>query len=185
MKRITSILIDIIFYSFLAILVAGLILFALGIKPYITMSGSMEPEIHTGSVCFVDTKATYTEIQVGEVIAFEASTGGLVTHRVIAITNEGMETKGDSNDVTDGVSTTPANFRGKTLFSIPYVGYVIKALQKPLYIAIGCIVLLGIFLFYVVDAYYEKAQTNAEECGDDSVANPKGSRKRKKGKYER
>lgn len=185
MKRAANIIIDIVFYSFMALLVAGLILFALGIKPYITMSGSMEPEIHTGSVCFVDTKATYGEIQVGDVIAFKASTGGLVTHRVIAITNEGMETKGDSNEVTDGISTTPANFHGKTLFSIPYVGYALKALQKPLYIAIGCIVLLGIFLFYVVDAYYEKAQTNAEECADDSVAIPKESGKRKRGKYER
>ena len=150
-------------------MLAGLVLFAFGIKPFITMSGSMEPEIHTGSVCFVDTKAEYDEILTGDVIAYRAGNGGLVTHRVLSISDEGMETKGDANEVTDGISTTPVNFYGKTLFSIPYVGYVIKTLQQPVYIAVIAIAVIGMFVYSAVDSYYAKKENkegNSEENGD-------------------
>ena len=134
------------------------ILFACGIRPYITMSGSMEPEIMTGSVCFVNTKANYEDIQKGDIIAYETPIGGLVTHRVTEVTSEGLETKGDNNEVFDGISTTAENFRGKTLFSVPYVGYILKALQQPVNFIIVLVIVAGIFLFNVVDSYYARKE---------------------------
>ena len=94
------------------------VLMLLGFRPYIVLSGSMEPALHVGSICMVNTKAEY-----------EAGNGALVTHRVITITAQGMETKGDANEVSDGITTTKENFHGKTIGSIPGIGYIVKSVK--------------------------------------------------------
>ena len=105
------------------------ILLLLGFRPYIVLSGSMEPQIHVGSICLVNTEAGYDDIHVGDIIAYEAGNGALVTHRVITITAQGMETKGDANEVSDGITTTEENFHGKTVGSIPGIGYMVKSVK--------------------------------------------------------
>lgn len=164
LKKIFNIAVNIVFYPVLATALAIGILFLCGIKPYITMSGSMEPAINTGSVCFVNTNAEYANIKEGDIIAFETSLGGLVTHRVVSIAEEGLETKGDSNDVSDGISTTSENFRGQTVFSVPYLGYAFKALQRPTNLMIVLIVVVGILMVCAVD-YFEgkKARENEDD----------------------
>ena len=106
-----------------------LILFGCGIKPYIVLSGSMEPVIKTGSLCLIDTKAEFERVQEGDVIAFETSAGVLVTHRALRIQDGMIETKGDANDVSDGFSVNEENFCGNTLISVPYLGYIHYALR--------------------------------------------------------
>ncbi len=110
--------------------VAWGVVFLVGIRCYIVMSGSMEPAIPTGSVCFVNTCVKYEDIQEGDVIAFFHG-GGMVTHRVLSVTDEGLETKGDANGRSDGITTGPENFHGKTIFHIPYVGYGLMLCKKP------------------------------------------------------
>lgn len=116
--------------SFLFVITS--IFMILGVKPYVTISGSMEPEIKTGSICFVNTCFDFYEIEIGDVIAYETLSGSLVTHRVVDISEnkEAFITKGDNNDVNDGWSTTSENFHGKTMFAIPYMGYGIVFIQK-------------------------------------------------------
>lgn len=162
LSKIGKGIINIIFYPFLAAIVAVLILFLCGIRPYITMSGSMEPEIQTGSICFVNTRAKYEDIQEGNVIAYEIPNGGLVTHRVISISEAGMETKGDANAVSDGITTTPNNFHGKTVFSVPRVGYVLKYLQQPQGVAIILIAVVGIMVVTTVDSFLLKDEEQQE-----------------------
>ena len=183
-NKIVNGIINLVFYPAVAAIVVMAVLFVCGIKPYITMSGSMEPEIQTGSVCFVNTKAEYSQMQVGNVIAYQTSAGGLVTHRIISVTSEGLETKGDNNDMSDGVSTTSENFRGETLFSVPFVGYVLKALQQPRNLAIVSILVIGIFLYNMIDSYWEKKD---EEISEESGEIEQSSRfaRRKCGKYEK
>lgn len=94
------------------------------IEPRIVLSGSMEPKIHTGSICFINKKVPYDKIKTGDIIAFKAGKNTMVTHRVISVTNAGFETKGDANKVSDGISTNKTNYRGKTILSIPYAGLV-------------------------------------------------------------
>ena len=132
----------------LALLLTGLLLAAylMGYRAYIVMSGSMEPQISTGSLCLVDTNARYEDIRVGDVIVF-GQYHGLVTHRVIAVTEEGLETKGDANEVTDGVRVNQTNFKGKTIGAIPGVGYFLHWLKRPLVQGIG-VGLLIIMLFW-------------------------------------
>lgn len=104
-------------------------LFCFGIQPYVVESGSMEPAIQTGSICFVNKKAEYENMQVGDVIAFKINTGAFATHRIVSITEEGFVTKGDVNSVVDSVITTQDNFIGENIFTIPRVGFIVKALQ--------------------------------------------------------
>ncbi len=66
----------------------------------------------------------------GDVAAFRLSGGGQVLHRVIQVTEEGMETKGDANDLSDGISVTEGNYIGKAIFSVPALGYLIVAVQS-------------------------------------------------------
>ena len=155
-KKVLNIISNMFFILILAGILLVMIGFVMGYKPYITMSGSMEPNIHTGSVCIVDTKAQYEDIQINDVISYRKTSGTLVTHRVIAITEEGVETKGDNNDISDGISTTEGNFHGKTLFSIPYVGYALKWLQQPQNIAIVVVIMAAVILLGFVDDKEEK-----------------------------
>jgi len=130
----------------LIIVIGGLflILYAFGIVPYVVLSGSMEPTIETGSVCFINKHADYDSIKEDDIIAFQMENGTLVTHRVVEVTDSGLTTKGDNNEDIDGSITTEKNFVGKNVFWIPKIGYAIKAFQstKGKIIIITCIVLL-------------------------------------------
>ena len=78
---------------------------------------------------FINKHEDYNNINENDVIAFSLPTGKKATHRVVKKTERGLETKGDSNDALDGVITTPANYVGKNIFSIPKLGYVVMLIQ--------------------------------------------------------
>jgi len=114
------------------IIVVGVVfvgLYLCGITPYVVLSGSMEPTIKTGSLCFINKHAKYEKIKEKDIIAFKME-GTLVTHRVYSVTDEGFETKGDNNDDKDGSLVTKDNFVGKNIFWIPKVGYGVKLVQS-------------------------------------------------------
>lgn len=158
MKKKLKLVGNIIVYAFVAIIIAVFIMYFMGIKPYITMSGSMEPNIRTGSVCFVNTRADYNDIKEGDVVAFQTATGSLVTHRAIAVTDKGIETKGDNNEVSDGITTTVANFKGKTLFSVPHLGYLMNYLQQPTGKIIVAVIVIAIIALNIADIFCAQHQ---------------------------
>ncbi len=105
------------------VIVVGVIfvgLYIIGITPYVVLSGSMEPTIKTGSVCFINKHVKYENIKEKDIIAFKMSDGTLVTHRVASINSESFVTKGDANDIKDGESTKD-KYVGKNIFWIPKV----------------------------------------------------------------
>ena len=131
------------------IITAGVIVvgaYLLGIHAYVVESGSMEPSIHTGSVCFINEKADYEDTKIGDVIAYSLPNGHYVTHRVVSISKEGMTTKGDANNITDSTVITRNNFIGKNILSIPKVGFLVAAMQTKRGIIISVTV---IALFFV------------------------------------
>ena len=144
-KKIINVLTTII------ICVGGLflILYILGIVPYVVLSGSMEPSIETGSVCFINKHAKFENIKEKDVIAFKMNDGTLVTHRAIEINDSGIVTKGDNNKDADRNIVTNSNFVGKNLFWIPKVGYVIKAFQT----ATGRIIAVALILLLLVSGF--------------------------------
>ncbi len=132
------------------IIVAGIalgVLFLVGIKPYVVESDSMKPKFAAGDICFINTKTDYEDIKEKDIIAFKIESGKYITHRVIKITDEGFETQGDANNVSDGVSTNKDNYIGKNVFSLPKAGVFIKAIQttKGKIVAVAFIVSLFIF----------------------------------------
>ena len=114
------------------VIVIGVILGVLylsGIRLYHVKSGSMGEQLPVGCVCFVSTYTPYDAIQVDDVISFRVSEDMLVTHRAIAVTEEGITTRGDKNKNADPDPVTRENYIGKTVFALPYVGYALAALH--------------------------------------------------------
>ena len=74
-----------------------------GYKPFIVLSGSMQPNIKIGDLVFV--KSSKVEnLNVNDIVAFKTNDNTVTTHRIIAIdtTTKGERcfiTKGDSNNV--------------------------------------------------------------------------------------
>ena len=89
------------------------------------VSGSMEPNLPTWSLCVVNVKTPYEQIETGDIVVYlRQSDGKRIIHRVIEIRDEGMVTKGDANKRDDGLSVTRQNLYGKYLFHIPKLGKV-------------------------------------------------------------
>ena len=93
MKKFLKVL-NFIFNSILTlIIIIGIVfitLYIIGIEPFVVQSGSMEPKIETGSLCFINKLIKYEDIKQYDIIAFKLPTGVGVTHRVINISNEGF-----------------------------------------------------------------------------------------------
>lgn len=142
-KKILRTVINIIFGAFVAAFLGVIIMYTMGIKGYMVLSGSMEPVIQTGSVSFVDMNYSFHKVETGDIIAFEAENGMLVLHRAINIEDGLIETKGDNNEVTDGYTTSEDNFEGLVKFSIPYAGYMCDMLMSQK----GMIIGITIFIF--------------------------------------
>lgn len=106
-----------------AVIIAGYVsMLAFGLRPAVVISGSMEPTIKTGSLIFVNTK--YEDLEANDIVAFRTG-GSLVTHRLIADTDEGWITKGDANRTEDPWRISEERIIGKTVFWIPGLGYLI------------------------------------------------------------
>lgn len=93
------------------------------------LSGSMEPDIKTGSIVFVKTGGDMQRFIEGDVITFEADENILVTHRITNVENNGEQyvTKGDANSSVDVDPVLAENIIGVyTGVTIPYVGYAMS-----------------------------------------------------------
>jgi len=132
----------------LIIIIGGIFLglYIYGIIPYVVLSGSMEPKIKTGSLCFVNKNIKLDNIKKDDIIAFKLGNGTLVTHRVLEVHDTFVKTKGDNNKNEDGTDITKDNYIGKNIYWVPKLGYVVKAFQslKGKIILVSCVILLFI-----------------------------------------
>lgn len=97
-----------------------------GFKALVVQSGSMEPSIKTGSVVLIKKQDTYS---VGDIISFVGAGSDSTTHRVIKTnivkSKEIFNTKGDANQGEDREAVGIDNILGKTVFTVPYLGYIV------------------------------------------------------------
>ena len=136
-----------------------------GIMPFITLSGSMEPGIPTGSVVFIDTKDK--NVHEGDIIAFKSGDGqgATVTHRAVKISEDGtITTKGDNNEVEDLASLNPEHVIGKYKFCIPKIGKILSKLDAKKNAVIGGFLILA----NIVMAVLEKIFDDDDEENDDA-----------------
>jgi len=116
----------------------------------IVKSGSMEPDIKTGSVVVIKPSANYT---VGDVITFGKDTKKDIptTHRIVKSRAKNgvimFTTKGDANEDPDTNEIRQSDIHGKVLFDIPFFGYIIDLARKPLGFAV-LIVLPALIVIY-------------------------------------
>lgn len=141
-----------------------------GLKPYVVLSGSMEPSYHVGSLIYVKS-VDYKELQVGDPITYMLNEDTVVTHRIIEVLVDEEDpetiryfTKGDANDVPDGTSVHYKNIIGIPVFSLPYLGYVSNYVQNPpgTYIALTAAAIL-IMLVFLPDLFAEDKKEKAEK----------------------
>ena len=101
---------------------------------YSVSTGSMEPAIPTGSAIFVLSSDKYN---VGEIISFKSVSDmrnpnpqSTTTHRVYSVEEaDGMTfytTKGDANSVPDEDKINGERVIGRSLFHIPFLGYLVS-----------------------------------------------------------
>ncbi len=112
-----------------------------GFEALVVQSGSMEPRIPVGSLAVADMHCDYGSIEKGDIIIFQAGEGR-VMHRVYAVTEEGLETKGDANEVTDGITTTRENLVGRVVFHVPYLGSMADGIRRVFPVAGAVLVYL-------------------------------------------
>lgn len=127
----------------------------MGYDIFAVISGSMEPNIHVGSVIYAK-EALFEELKVGDVISFSMDENTRVTHRITAIDeeNQSFTTKGDANDVEDGAPVLYKNVIGKVALTIPMLGYISVYVRTPIGIACAVgIVMVLLLLNYLPDAF--------------------------------
>lgn len=118
-----------------------------GMKPFIIMTGSMEPNLNIGDM-IISKKVSQGEIGVGDIITFSFNDGkDTITHRINDIIEKDGEklyqTKGDNNNSPDSELVKFDNIVGKVNYQIRGVGKVMSYIFTGTgIIAIGLIILL-------------------------------------------
>ncbi len=137
--------------------------FIAGIRSMVVLSGSMEPNIQTGAVVYIQPSASYG---VGDIVTYNTTQGMTVTHRIVAerLGSEGMEytTKGDANKTVDSQVVNQSQITGKALFSVPYLGYAINFLKTPKGFLLSIILPTLIFIGFELWAIKREIEKNIE-----------------------
>jgi signal peptidase len=122
----------------------------LGYKPFIVLSGSMEPTILAGDL-IVTRAITPEQIVKDDIIAFRADQNTVVTHRVTDVrTEEGLTflTKGDANTGADAKAVGVADLEGIYFWRIAGAGRFAMFLQTPIGMLLFVITPLCLFIVY-------------------------------------
>lgn len=134
----------------------------LGIKTYVIVSGSMEPNLNIGDIVIVKSiKNREENIKVGDIISFRKGQS-VITHRITNIEKDEngilrIATKGDNNNTEDDGRILINNIEGKVVQKIPKIGYVTILLQDKIIIIIVFIIAYG----YIV--HLEKRKNKRKE----------------------
>ena len=132
-----------------------------GLRLCAVQSGSMEPNIPTYSLCLVGTRYDYNSLQVGDIIVYDRPYDHLqVVHRIVAILDEGIITKGDANPVDDGILLTEADITGVYLGHIPGVGRITNIIRTP----VGITVILAIVVLLLIS----DARSQEKKAGNNT-----------------
>ena len=92
----------------------------------VVLSGSMEPTIMTDEMIIVKAQENY---EVGDVVVYQSGYS-LVVHRIVAMDDQTVMTRGDANNVDDEPMEL-SRIKGEVIAHIPHVGTVVQALKSP------------------------------------------------------
>lgn len=136
----------------------------LGYKPFIVLSGSMEPTILAGDL--IVTRAIAPEqIVKDDIIAFRAEQNTVVTHRVTDVrTEDGLTflTKGDANTGADAKAVGVADLEGIYLWRVAGAGRFAMFLQTPIGMLLFVITPLCLFILYDITSRNRRNRKKAD-----------------------
>jgi signal peptidase len=102
-----------------------------GYRAVILAGGSMEPSLDNGSM-LITQRAAPLDMEPGDVITFRhPDSSTTITHRIVSVREEGgarwFTLKGDANATADPneVAFEQGRAAYRTVFAIPYLGYVL------------------------------------------------------------
>lgn len=146
----------ILYYAFLALIFSFAAFFLVSLVPvkgnYViltVLSGSMEPAIQTGSIVAIKPADSY---KIGDIVTYGAMGKDKipVTHRIqeVKVVNGQtlFITKGDANGSADANEVAEKSVHGKVFLTVPYAGYAVSALRKP----IGFFLIVAIPLLLII-----------------------------------
>ncbi|MFY0408472.1 signal peptidase I [Solicola sp. PLA-1-18] len=111
----------------------------LGVTPLVFRSGSMSPEIPTGSLALARSTPA-ADLRVGDVVSVVDPAGTRITHRVVELTRAGdtaiLVLKGDANDVADAQPYVVTD-ADRVVAHAPYLGRAVAAVSGPVGIFAG------------------------------------------------
>ena len=126
------------------------LVFGFGSNPfYVVASGSMIPELQVDDIIVVQGNIPFEEIEIGDIIVFDRPSdhNKVIVHRVVTILDDDpktLRTKGDANTGSipgTDFPITEEEYLGKTVATIPQVGYFLKFIQPPVnYILIAVVI---------------------------------------------
>ena len=157
----------------------------LGFQRYVIMTGSMEPDIPTGSIVY-DEVVPVEDLEVGDVITFvpppEYNISDPVTHRIVSIEQQPdadgqpgplvFQTKGDANEHPDAWEMIlDGEDQARVKYQVPYLGYFYLFLSRRwvqlLLIglpALGIAIFVGISMWRVSGAAVIEQRQEAAEA---------------------
>lgn len=106
---------------------------------------SMEPGLNTGDLVVTYARDSY---EVGNVVSFEIPSGGVVIHRVIEITDDGLyRFRGDNRDYQDPWALPAESIVGVSIFELHHAADVIAVLTRPISLALMVTAIVGLWLW--------------------------------------
>lgn len=135
----------------------------MGYKPFIVLSGSMEPTIMTGDLAISKEVKDKTTLKVGDVISFQIKDKIVVTHRIVEVTRQDGElafkTRGDNNYEDDQNLVKASAVEGIYVKRIAGAGNIAMFIQKP----IGFVIVATIpVIIIVITQIYSSKQYKKE-----------------------
>lgn len=123
----------------LAFIAAAAVFAATGGHWFVVRTPSMGTAAPVGTLVLTR-PTTVADLHVGDVVAFHPTDAQQLTytHRIVAITGDAVQTRGDINGSTDPWKTTDAQIIGRATTILPGVGYLARAL--PLLLVGGLLV---------------------------------------------
>lgn len=110
----------------------------------ITTGNSMEPKLHAGDLVLVRERPSY---RAGQIVLFRSSTLRRdVLHRIVAVENGRIVTKGDNNGYRDPGTVPLRQVYGEAVLFVPGAGRPLGWLRQPLPAAVVMFVLVFLSL---------------------------------------
>lgn len=167
----------ILYISVILFLLVAIGPMAVGIRPFVVQSASMEPLIMTGSLVYIQQEESksplasileYKEPEKGDVVAFKQGSGEAaitVVHRVHDVDTKGnFIMKGDNNVSTDIATIKRSNIIGQYKFSIPKLGFFVNKLTSKRGIIVAVILMaIAFFSSFISDGADNRENEEEEE----------------------